>query len=121
MWRRQTAWPPVCSPHRADQRGGGTVILHVVQTEAPDDVVVGLRHIKLGVTVLVVAMALAAGRLAAAIAIGDQVSLVVIRIDAGAHPRCRRGDRAGRALMRAAAAAGAEIAVHPAIAPVIAA
>src|ERR1700744_475015 len=104
MWQRQTAWLPLCSPHKADQRGGGTVILHVVQTEAPNDIVVGLRHIKLGVAVLIVAMALAASGLAAAIAIGDQVGLVVIGIDAGANPRCRRGDRASRALMRAAAA-----------------
>jgi len=43
------------------------VILHIVETEAPDDVVVGLRHIKLCVAVLIVATALAAAGFAAAI------------------------------------------------------
>src|ERR1044071_5902128 len=96
------------------------MILHVVQTEAPDDVIVGLRYIKLGIAVLVVAMTLAATRLAAAIAIGDQIGLVVIGIDASSHPGGGGGSRARRTLMRAAAAAGAKIAVDAAITPVIA-
>src|SRR4029079_13030940 len=87
---------------------------------APDDVVVGLRHIKLGVAVLIVAMALAAGRLAATVAIGDQVGFAVIGIDASPHPGGGRSGGACRALMRAAAATGAKIAVDAAIAPVIA-
>src|ERR1700722_20242698 len=108
------------SPYRTDQRGGGAVVLHVVETKAPDDVVVGLRHVELGIAILIVAMTLAAGRLAATIAIGDQVGLVVVGIDAGADPGGCRGRRAGWALMGTAAATGAEISVHPAITPVIA-
>src|ERR1700761_6684822 len=91
------------SPHRTDQRGGRAVILHGVQAEAPDDIVVGLRHIKLGVAVFIVAMALAAGRLAATVAIGNQIGLAVVGIDAGADPGCRGSCRTRRALMRAAA------------------
>ena len=96
------------------------MVLHIVQAEAPDDIVVGLGHVELGVAVLVVAVALAAARLAAAIAVGDQISLVVIGIDAGADPAGGRGRRAGRTGVRAAAAAGTQIAVDAAIAPVIA-
>jgi len=39
------------SLHGTNQGRGGAVILHIVQAKAPDDVVVGLRHIKLGVAV----------------------------------------------------------------------
>src|SRR6202012_2869696 len=116
--------PPAAAPHKprvslnlADQGRGGAVILHIVQAEAPDDVVVGLGHVKLGIAILIVAMALAAIGFAAAIAIGDQIGLVVIGIDAGADPGGGGRGRARRTGVRAAAATGAEIAVHAAIAP----
>src|SRR5882757_1203841 len=96
------------------------MILHIVETEAPDDVVVGLRHVKLGVAILIVAMALAATGFAAAVAIRDQIGLVVVGIETGAHPR--GGGRRGACWtgVGAAAATGAQIAVNAAIAPVIA-
>src|SRR5215469_6498354 len=71
------------SLHGTNQCRRGTMILHILETETPDDVVVRLRHIELGIAVLVVTMTLTAGRLAAAIAIGNQIGLVVVGIDAG--------------------------------------
>jgi len=93
---------------------------HIVETEAPDNVVVGLRHVKLGVAILIVAMALATAGFAAAVAIGDQIGLVVVGIDAGADPRGGRSRGPCRAGVGTAAATGAQIAVDAAIAPVIA-
>ena len=91
------------------------------RAEAPDDVVVELgpvaRHLALGAE----AGALAAAVLAAAVLVGDQIGLVVVRIDAAADPAAsaRRSDPGGHDC-RSAAAAGAEIAVRGAVAPVVA-
>src|SRR6202012_5365997 len=108
--------PPAAAPHKPnislnlpDQGRGGAVILHIVQAEAPDDVVVGLGHVELGIAIFVVAMALAAGRLAATVAIGDQIGLVVVRIDASSDPGGGRSRRARGTRMRTTAAAGAQI------------
>lgn len=105
---------------RADHDRGGAVVFHAACTEAPDHVVVELWQIDLRFTVGVIAPALAASRLAAAIAIGNHVGLAVFRIDARPDPRYRRRFRTCRARMNAATAARAKRPVDSAIPPVIA-
>ena len=96
------------------------VVHHARGTKAPHDVVVHLRAILRHIAFLTQAGAPAAGILAAAISIGDQVGLAVIRVDAGADPGGGRWRTARRTSTRTTAAAGAQIAVARAIAPVIA-
>ena len=73
------------------------MVFHVLYAETPDDVVVELLDIQLGFAVLSVAIAVVGKRFATAIAIGDQIGLAIIGIDAGANPRYRRWLGARRA------------------------
>lgn len=62
------------------------MILHIIQSKAPDDIIIGLGHVKLCVAILIVAMALATGGLSATIAVSNQIGLLVVRIKTGSNP-----------------------------------
>src|SRR6185503_10592944 len=94
---------------KADDCRTRAVIYHRTRTVAPDDVIVELRPVNRHFAVGPEAGALWAIILAAAVTIGDQVHFAVVRIQATADPRRRRGLGAGRTGGRTAAAAGAQI------------
>src|ERR1700693_5741088 len=96
------------------------MIDHRGRAETPDEIAVELRAIDGHLTFGIAAQAFAARGFAAAVAITHDVVAVVAGIVARPHPRGRRGRRAGRTVMRVAAAARAEESIGGGVLPVIA-
>ena len=106
--------------HTQDNSRGAVINGAVLHAKAPVDVVVGKGAVGRRVVHVVIAEATAAGGLAAAVVVGNDVVQVVGRVPAGADPGHRVHAGARGAGIVGAAAATAEEAVDGAIAPVVA-
>src|SRR5690606_28239451 len=91
-----------------------------IGAEAPDDVVAELGAIDGELAFRVQARAGQRDGLAAAVAISNEVALLVAGIVAACHPGARRELRARRAVRQRAAGASADVAVQRTVPPVIA-
>src|SRR6185437_5660831 len=118
--RRFMASAPSQSLRESHQDRHGAVIFEGIGSDAPDYVIVRLRAVHGHLVIGTDAAALVADARAAAIPIRHQIRALIGRIDAAADPGRRRRLRAGRTGMHTAAAAGAQVAIDTAIAPVIA-
>src|SRR6185369_10599729 len=106
------------SVRHTHHHGHGAVIGRLVIGHAPVNVVMNAHLIARALALIGVAFALAAARPAAAISIADQIVLLILAVEAGAHPADLRHFRARRAFMARAAAAAAQHAVQRAVLPV---
>ena len=96
------------------------MISRALRAQAPVVIIGGMGPVGGPVPFVPVAEAVAAGRFAAAVVVGDDVILAVARVFAGADPGYCRHLRPRRATVDGAAAAGAQVAVNGAVAPVFA-